>query len=157
MNGDIPKDDKELQDLMKYLQESESILKFFKPMNIDLKGEIDFIISTVKKEDIISILNDDSKKYYIFGDKSLFDKESYEIFGEITINLFHPSNYVKKFKQLLRYIAVIKLYENNPDYFYKRKIKKVNRAIMIVTNGNYVRFINLKSKLDDVQINGLKD
>ena len=64
---------------------------------------------------------------------------------------------MKKFKQLLRYIAVIKLYENNPDYFYKRKIKKVNRAIMIVTNGNYVRFINLKSKLDDVQINGLKD
>ena len=142
LSEDMPKNEEDLNDLKKYLEETKAILDFFKPMNMSLEGEIDFIIKNVKKDDIFNILNDESKKYYVFGDKKLFQENIYEIFGEVTINLFHPSNYIHKLKQLLRYITLIKLYENNPDYFTKRGITKISRAIMIVTDGNYIEFID---------------
>lgn len=142
IDEDIPIASKELNEFIKYLNQSSNILNFFKMINMNLEGEIDFIINDVKKDDIIKILNDISKKYYIFGDENLFLENSYEIFGEITINLFHPNNYIKKLKQLLRYITTIKLYEKYQDFFFKKKIKKAHRAIMIITNGNYIEFID---------------
>ena len=38
-------------------------------MNMNLEGEIDFIIKNVKKNDIIKVLNNESKKYFVFGDQ----------------------------------------------------------------------------------------
>ena len=108
-----------------------------------------FIIENVTKKDIHNILNDNNKKYFVFGDKNLFTEETYEILGEVTINLFHPLNYINKLKQLLKYIIITKLYENNADYFKDIKSSIIQKAIMVVTDSNYVEFIDnlVKSKI----------
>ena len=115
LNQTIPKENIEIEDLNKYLLEVKDVLPFIKALNINLEGEIDFIILSVKKDDITNALSNESKKYYVFGDKSLFQNEIYEIFGEVTINLFSSSVYIKKFKQLV---------DKYPNYFKTMNINQ---------------------------------
>ena len=104
----------------------------------NLKCKPDFIIKNVKTKDIKGILNDPNKKYHVFGSENLFVKETYDLFGEITIDIFKPEIYVEKVKQLLKYIIVIKLIEAHKDYFKD----SVNKALVIGTNGKYLDFVN---------------
>jgi hypothetical protein len=107
------------------------------------------LINDVLTKDILSIIKNEDCQNFIFADENLFKEKQYTILGEITINLFKPSNYERKLKQLLKYILIIKLLNEHSDYFEERGIKKKNRAIMLVTNGNYVDMIQSieKSKI----------
>ena len=107
-----------------YYEELYKVEQFCNSVSINLKGEYDFIINSVKKKDIQEILSDKSKQFFVFGDKNLFQQDNYDFFGEVTINLFNPSNYLHKLKQIIKYIIIIKLYENHPNYFEKIGIKK---------------------------------
>jgi hypothetical protein len=133
----------------KYLIRFKEIFDFLKELKIEMKGEFDFLINDVLTKDILSIIKNEDCQNFIFADENLFKEKQYTILGEITINLFKPSNYERKLKQLLKYILIIKLLNEHSDYFEERGIKKKNRAIMLVTNGNYVDMIQSieKSKI----------
>lgn len=133
----------------KYLIRFKEIYDFLKELKIEMKGEFDFLINDVLSEDILSIIKNEDTQNFIFADQNLFKEKQYTILGEITINLFKPTNYERKLKQLLKYILIIKLLNEHSDYFEERGIKKKNRAIMLVTNGNYVDIIQSieKSKI----------
>jgi len=133
----------------KYLIRFKEIFDFLKELKIEMKGEFDFLINDVLSEDIISIIKNEENQNFIFADENLFKEKQYTILGEITINLFKPTNYERKLKQLLKYIIIIKLLNEHSDYFQERGIKKKNRAIMLVTNGNYIDIIQSieKSKI----------
>ena len=100
LNQMIPLTDKELDNFKNYLKDVKDILQFLKSLNMNLEGEIDFIIRNVDKKNIIGALNDESKKYFVFADENSFQDDKYDIFGEITINLFRPSVYLQKLKQI---------------------------------------------------------
>ena len=121
--------------------ELNNIKKCFKEMNMKFEGEIDFIINQVDGKDIIDILENRNKKYFAFGDKTLFENIKYDIYGESTINLFHHNNYIRKFKQLIRYIITIKFMENNKEYLRKKNLNPSKTIIMIVTDIKYNEFI----------------
>ena len=124
----------------------------------------DFLIKDVESKEIKAILNDPNKKYHVFGNEALFVEDKYDLFGEITIDLFKPEIYINKVKQLLKYIIVIKLKEKN-NIFFNDKVKK---ALMIVTNGKYLDFIkkistakiytneSISDELDFSSINDIK-
>jgi hypothetical protein len=133
----------------KYLIRFKEIFDFLKELKIEMKGEFDFLINDVLTKDILSIIKNEDCQNFIFADENLFKEKQYTILGEITINLFKHSNYERKLKQLLKYILIIKLLNEHSDYFEERGIKKKNRAIMLVTNGNYVDMIQSieKSKI----------
>ena len=125
-----------LEDYKIYLDDVYSILSgndLFK----NLLCKPDFLIKDVESKDIKDILNDPNKKYHVFGNKALFVENKYDLFGEITIDLFKPEIYINKVKQLLKYILVIKLIEKNNNFFDD----KVKKALIIVTNGKYLDFI----------------
>ena len=109
---------------------------------MNLEGKIDFIIRNVNKKDVIGALKDESKKYFVFADENSFQDEKYDIFGEVTINLFQPSVYLQKLKQIIRYILLIKLIEKHPEYFKSLNIPSKKKVIMVVTDGNYTDFID---------------
>ena len=132
----------ELTELNQYLKDANKVINFLETMKMNLKGQIDFTIPSVKLADIIDVLSNDSKKYYIFGDKDLFKDSNYDIYGEVTLDLFSHSNYIHKMKQLIRYIILIKLIENHTEYFKTIGISTAKKAIMIVTDGKYKEFIN---------------
>ena len=132
INQEIPIENSKFKNQKKYIKEIQKISNFFSSLNMKLEGEDDFIIENVAKKDIHNILSDNNKKYFAFGDKNLFTEETYEILGEVTINLFHPLNYINKLKQLLKYIIITKLYENNADYFKDIKSSIIKKAIMVV-------------------------
>jgi len=146
LNEKLPLDDKDLTDFNNYSMEVNKVTKFLKTLDMTLDCEVDFNIPCVSTADILAILNSESKKRCVFFDKDLFKENIYDIFGEVTINLFKPSIYIHKFKQLIRYILVIKLIENNPDYFKTKNISTTKKAIMIVTDGKYGDFINKLSE-----------
>lgn len=125
----------------KYLKRFKQIFDFLKELKIEMKSEFDFVINDVLTKDILTIINNENNQNFIFSDETLFKEMQYTILGEITINLFKPSNYERKLKQLIKYIIMIKLLNEHSDYFEERGIKKKNRAIMLVTNGNYVDII----------------
>ena len=149
LNQNLPLDDTALKNFNKYTIEVNKVIQFLNLLKINLDGEIDFTIPNVKKDDITQILDDESKKRYVFLDKDLFIENNYDIYGEATVNLFSPSNYIHKFRQLIRYVLLIKLIENNTDYFKSKKKSTAKKAIMIVTDGKYDDFIN---KLSDSKI-----
>jgi len=149
LNEKLPLDNNDLNNFNKYSIEVNKVTQFLKTLNMTLDCEIDFYIPCVKKVDILKILKSESKKRCVFFDKDLFEKDNYDIFGEVTINLFNPSIYIHKFKQLIRYILVIKLIENNPDYFKTKSISIAKKVIMLVTDGKYGNFID---KLSESQI-----
>ena len=126
-----------------------------------MKGEFDFLINNVLSKDILSIIKNEDNQNFIFADENLFKENQYTILGEITINLFKPSNYERKLKQLLKYILIIKLLNEHSDYFEQRGIEKKNRAIILVTNGSYIDMIQSieKSKIfsKDYQCEDLYD
>ena len=142
LNQMIPLTDKELDNFKNYLKDVKDVLQFLKSLNMNLEGEIDFIIRNVDKKNIIGALTDESKKYFVFADENSFQDDKYDIFGEVTINLFRPSVYLQKLKQIIRYILLIKLLEKHPEYFKTLNIPPNKRAIMIVTDGNYNEFID---------------
>ena len=146
LNETLPLNNIPLQNFSKYISEVNDVTKFLKPLKIKLDGEIDFIIPNVNKNDITKILDDESKKRCVFLDKDLFKENNYDIYVEATVNLFNPSIYIHKFRQILRYILLIKLIENNTDYFKSKNISTNKKAIMIVTDGNYGDFINKLSE-----------
>ena len=146
LNEKLPLDDKDLTDFNNYSMEVNKVTKFLKTLDMTLDCEVDFNIPCVSTADILAILNSESKKRCVFFDKDLFKENIYDIFGEVTINLFKPSIYIHKFKQLIRYILVIKLIENNPDYFKTKNISTTKKANMIVTDGKYGDFINKLSE-----------
>ena len=86
----------ELTELNQYLKDANKVINFLETMKMNLKGQIDFTIPSVKLADIIDVLSNDSKKYYIFGDKDLFKDSNYDIYGEVTLDLFSHSNYIHK-------------------------------------------------------------
>ena len=129
-----------LEDYKIYLDDVYSILSgndLFK----NLLCKPDFLIKDVESKDIKDILNDPNKKYHVFGNEALFVEDKYDLFGEITIDLFKPEIYINKVKQLLKYILVIKLIEKNNNFFDD----KVKKALIIVTNGKYLDFIKKTS------------
>ena len=142
LTNKLPLDENAFENLTEYLKEVNKAINFLKTMEMTLNGQIDFIIRNVELKDITDVLSNDSKKYYVFGDKDLFDGNNYDIYGEVTVNLFSPSNYIHKMKQLIRYIILIKLIENNPDYFKSLAISTAKKVIMIVTDVKYKEFIN---------------
>ena len=147
LNQNIPSSSKELEELNLFLKEANQVMQFLKSIGINLEGEIDFIIHNVKAKDIKDVLSNEAKKFFVFGEEELFKKDLiYEIYGEVTINLFQPSIYINKLRQLIKYIIIIKLIENHPNYFKRIGIPKKNRAIMIVTDGSYVEFIDKLSE-----------
>ena len=135
-NKDILSSKDLLEDYKIYLDDVYSILSgndLFK----NLLCKPDFLIKDVESKDIKDILNDPNKKYHVFGNEALFVEDKYDLFGEITIDLFKPEIYINKVKQLLKYILVIKLIEKNNNFFDD----KVKKALIIVTNGKYLDFI----------------
>ena len=92
LNQNIPLDDTALNNFNKYTMEVNKVIQFLNLLKINRDGEIDFIIPNVKKDDITQILDDESKKRYVFLDKDLFIENNYDIYGEATVNLFSPSN-----------------------------------------------------------------
>ena len=146
LNQNLPLDDIALKNFNKYTIEAKKVIKFLEPLKIKLDGEIDFIIPNVNKNDITKILDDESKKRCVFLDKDLFKENNYDIYGEATVNLFNPSIYIHKFRQLIRYILLIKLIENNTDYFKSKNISTNKKAIMIVIDVKYSDFINKLSE-----------
>ena len=112
LNQNLPLDDTALKNFNKYTIEVNKVIQFLNLLKINLDGEIDFIVPNVKKDDITQILDDESKKRYVFLDKDLFIENNYDIYGEATVNLFSHSNYIHKFRQLIRYVLLIKLIEN---------------------------------------------
>lgn len=124
-----------------YLKRYKEIYDYLKVLKLETKGEFDFIINDVLVSDIISIINNKNKQTFVFGDEKIFTEEKYTIYGEITIDLFKPTNYERKLKQLLKYIIIIKLLDEHSSYFSQKGIEKKNRAIMLVTNGNYIDMI----------------
>ena len=126
----------------KYSDEMNQVLNFLGGLGIKFEGQIDFIIPNIESRHISDVLTNESKKYFVFGDKSLFTDKTYEIFGEVTINLFSPSIYIHKLRQLIRYIVLIKLIEKYPEQFNDLFPQRNKKVIMIVTDGKYSEFIN---------------
>ena len=108
----------------KYLKRFKQIFDFLKELKIEMKSEFDFVINDVLTIDILTIINNENNQNFIFSDETLFKEMQYTILGEITINLFKPSNYERKLKQLIKYIIMIKLLNEHSDYFEERGIKK---------------------------------
>ena len=102
-----------------------------------LNNDANLINNYIKYKLELLILNDPNKKYHVFGNEALYVEKKYDLFGEITIDLFKPEIYINKVKQLLKYILVIKLIEKNNNFFDD----KVEKALIIVTNGKYLDFI----------------
>lgn len=71
--------DEEFNHFRNYCEELNKVEKFCKSLSINLTGEYDFIIKNVIKQDIEKVLSDKEKQYFVFGDKTLFKEDLYDI------------------------------------------------------------------------------
>ena len=142
LNQKLPLKGNDWTNFLRYSDEMNQVLNFLGGLGIKFEGQIDFIIPNIESRHISDVLTNEAKKYFVFGDKSLFTDKTYEIFGEVTINLFSPSIYIHKLRQLIRYIVLIKLIEKYPEQFNDLFPQRNKKVIMIVTDGKYSEFIN---------------